>query len=237
MTSGTSAPSPIAVAVDRQVWRVGFLPDPWAWPSWQYSTDGRFGGRWDDRDGNFRTIYAGADLLGCLLEVLACFRSDLTLAADLAGIEDNDPQAPRTAGPGCVPRSWLTPRSAASARLSGTYCAVTQSETIAALRPVFAAHATALGLADFDAGALKDARPRELTQAVATYLYETTDLAGIQFLSRHGDERQLWALFERPGDGEVSPRLSDPAAVAMTEHSPEILEAFRLHGLAWADER
>ena len=93
-----------------------------------------------------------------------------------------------------------------------------------------------LGLADFDAGALKDARPRSLTQAVATHVYETTDLAGMQFLSRHGDERMLWAILERPGDEELSLRLQDPATVALTDQSPHLLEAFRLLGLTWADD-
>ena len=235
MTSTAPAPVPVTVTADRRVWRVGLRPEPWAWPSWQYSTNGRFSGRWDDRDGNFRTVYACADLLGCLLEVLACFRPDPSLAADLAGIEDDDPSALPVAAAGCVPRSWLEPRSAAIARLTGTYCAVTQSATIAALRPLFIAQAKAFGLADFDAGALKDARPRALTQAVATHLYETTDLAGVQFLSRHGDEQMLWAIFERPGAGEVSPWL-ECATLTMTVRSPEILEAFRLLGLTWADD-
>lgn len=64
--------------------------------------------------------------------------------------------------------------------------------------------ATRLGLDDFDAAALKDARPRELTQTVATYLYETTRLAGVQFRSRHGDDQVLWAIFERPDDPDVT---------------------------------
>ncbi len=224
------------VTVDQQVWRVGFAPQPWAWPSWQYSTDGRFTGRWDDRDGNFRTLYAGDSLLGCLLETLACFRPDTTLAADLAETADNDPTAPQTAAPGGVPLSWLTARRAATARLSGTYCAVTRSESIAALRPHFLAHARALGLADFDASALKDPRPRALTHAVATHLYETTTLAGVQFLSRHGDEQVLWAIFERPADLQISPRLGDPTTVGMGEHSPEIRDAFHLLGLHWTSK-
>jgi hypothetical protein len=40
---------------DITVWRVGYRHEPWAWPSWQYATNGRYPGRWDDADGNFRT--------------------------------------------------------------------------------------------------------------------------------------------------------------------------------------
>ena len=68
----------LAAGIDPgHVWRVGFRPDPWAWTPWQYaSDDGRFPGRWDDPDGSFRTVYAGRDLLACLLEVLARFPPD-----------------------------------------------------------------------------------------------------------------------------------------------------------------
>ena len=52
----TDAPQLATTASDCEVWRVGFQPEPGAWPSWQYATDGRFPGRWDDADGNFRTI-------------------------------------------------------------------------------------------------------------------------------------------------------------------------------------
>ena len=61
------------------VWRVGYRPDPWTFTPWQYAENGRFTGRWDDPDGNYRTLYTGQTLLGCLLEVLACFRPDPTL--------------------------------------------------------------------------------------------------------------------------------------------------------------
>jgi hypothetical protein len=73
----TTETSQLATAAsDGEVWRVGYRPEPWAWPSWQYATNGRFPGRSDDADGNFRTIYAGAHLLSCLLDVQACFRAD-----------------------------------------------------------------------------------------------------------------------------------------------------------------
>ena len=46
------------------VWRVGYRPDPWTWTPWQYAANGRFNGRWDDPDGNYRTLYTGKTLLG-----------------------------------------------------------------------------------------------------------------------------------------------------------------------------
>jgi hypothetical protein len=90
---------------DGQVWRVGYRPNPGAWPSWQYATNGRFPGRWDDADGNFRTVYAGSHLLSCLMEVLACFRPDPDLATRLSTVIDEDephgahPTSPASAVP------------------------------------------------------------------------------------------------------------------------------------------
>jgi hypothetical protein len=219
-----------------RVWRVGFSPEPWAWSGWEWSTDGRFPGRWDDLHGNFRTIYAGSSLLACLLEVLAHFRKDARLSLELDEIveEDEDKVLHPTIAPGQVPREWLEVRTAASAELSGRYCAVTASGSVAALYQHFIGLALSLGLADFDAAALKDARPRRLTQAVAAWLYEMTDFDGVTFASRHGDDLQLWAIFERPGDPPITPKIQDVTLEESLQHdSPEIRNAFRLLGLQW----
>lgn len=57
------------------VWRVGFRPDPWVWSDWKYAQeDGRFGGRWDDEEARFRTIYTADSLYACLVELLAELR-------------------------------------------------------------------------------------------------------------------------------------------------------------------
>jgi hypothetical protein len=221
-----------------RVWRVGFRPEPWAWSGWEWSTDGRFPGRWDDLHGNFRTIYAGSSLLACLLEVLAHFRRDARLSMELDEIleDDQDKVLHPTIAPGQVPREWLEVRTAASARLSGHYCTVTASGNVAALYPHFIGLALSLGLADFDAAALKDARPRRLTQAVATWLYEMTNLDGVTFASRHGDDLQLWAIFERPDDPSITPNVQDVIVDELQYDSPEINDSFRLLGLQWATD-
>jgi hypothetical protein len=220
------------------VWRVGFSPEPWAWSGWEWATDGRFPGRWDDLNGNFRTVYAGSSLLGCLLEVLAGFRKDTRLGLELADIDedDEDKVLHPSLAPGLVPREWLDERTAASAGLGGTFCAVTSSGTVAALYPRFIGMALSLNLADFDAAALKDARPRLLTQAIAAYIYDTGEFDGIQFASRHGDDLLLWAVFEQPGDAAVSPRITNITASDLGVNSLDILEAFRILGLEWEEE-
>ncbi len=224
-----------------RVRRIGYKPKPWVWTPWQYAgDDGRFHGRWDDPDGRFRTVYAGADLVGCLLEVLARFRPDPLLTEDLAAIdEDADDEAHYpTQAPGVVPLSWLTPRVATSARLTGTYCAVTNKESLPTLRSKFLSVALSHGLADLDAGALRLSAPRSLTQRIAAWLYElhheSNELfAGVRFESRHGDDLTLFAVFERAEDGETSTWLRDTAVIELRRDDPAVLEAFRLHHLAW----
>lgn len=220
--------------VAEQVWRIGFAPNPWSWPPRVYAG----GERWDDPSVGFRTMYAGATVLACFLEVLAQYRPDPILADELDAIvlelEDVE-EVERSPRPGQVPHSWLAPRRMASARLTGTYCAITTTASISALRPLFHEQARSLGSHDFDAAALKDAGPRELTQAVATYLHAArTDLAGIAFRSRHGDEHELWAVFERPGDPEISPHLAQLTSTPISPTHPDLVEAFEQFGLSWA---
>lgn len=227
-----------------RVWRVGYPPAPWAWTPWEYAgPGGRFGGRWDDPVGEFRTVYAGQSLLACLLEVLAGFRPDLVLGDALDGIEEEPADAADHPTPpaGRLPRGWLAARVASSAQLGGVYAAVTRPGSLATVRARFGALAAGLGLGDVDAGALKLADARGLTQAVARWLYDLpTDpagrpVAGVRFDSRHGDGLALWAVFEQPGDPPVSPRLSDISDRPPDPGDPALTEAFALHRLTWAD--
>ena len=105
------------------MWRIGFHPEPWAWSGWEWATDGRFPGRWDDLHGNFRTVYAGSSLKACLLEVLAGFRADARLTAELDEIDEDDEDniLHPSVRPGEVPREWLDSRAATRAELSGKY--------------------------------------------------------------------------------------------------------------------
>ncbi|QCC76062.1 hypothetical protein E2C04_00575 [Nocardioides daphniae] len=209
----------VVVDAAEQVWRVGFKPEPWAWSGWEWAgADGRFHGRWDDRQGNFRTIYAGSTLLACLLEVLAGFRPDPTLALELDDIEEDDEDAAMhpTARAGEISYSWLEPRSAASATLTGRFCAVTAAESIAALRPQFVALAHRRNLHDFDAAALKDGRPRALTQSVATYLHATTELDGVTFAPATATTSRCGPC----SSGPMTRRSAGPSTRSSTTPSP-----------------
>jgi hypothetical protein len=173
-----------------------------------------------------------------MLEVLACFRPDPAVMMGVGFIieDEEDAALHPTASAGLVPHSWLDPRSAASATMTGRFCAVTTAESIAALHPQFVAIAHALHLHDFDAAALKDGRPRALTQVVATYLHASTDVNGVTFASRHGDDLTLWAIFERAGDPAISPVLADIQHHPLAPENPDMAEAFRLLGLVWTGD-
>ncbi len=228
-------------AADRNVWRVGRAPDPWAWIDRQYAGHQR----WDDADGIFRTVYAGDSLYSCYVEVLAYSRPDVEPDGSdlLSGITEDPEDAAefpvQTAG--SIPRDWIGGRMVTTARLAGPYADVRSADTIAALRPYFLRLALQLGYPDFDAAALKSADPRELTQRVASHLYALTDnrgstvADGVRFASRHGDDLSMWGIFERPGDEPASHHLTQTASHLVDVDDPELQRAMSLHRLTWRD--
>ena len=221
------------------VHRVGFQPDPWAWTPWQY---GPFTGRWDDPEDVYRVLYAASSPLGCFLEVLAVFRPDPVVAQALAGIKEEEVEDDSFAAalPGHLDRSWLSNRGLGTARLDGDFVDIGHSKTIAQLRPHFIERARELGLPDFDAAAIRMSAPRVLTQEVSRFLYVSAlangaPAAGIDFGSRHGDDQQLWAVFERDSDIGLgrSHLLYDCTSAEINEDDPDLREAMRLHNLEW----
>ncbi|WP_424937238.1 MULTISPECIES: hypothetical protein [Bacteria] len=153
----------------------------------------------------------------CFFEILAYLRPDRPGGKNLLDDITEDP-ADATDYPvlpaGVVDPLWITGKMITQATLSDAYADVRSSNTIAALRPQFFGLVLALGFDDFDA-TLKSAYPRELTQHVASPLYDllTDDRGpladGVRFASRHGDELIMWAIFERPGDSPSSRRVAN----------------------------
>lgn len=213
----------------QPVHRVGFEPEPWSWTPWQYAAHGRFSGRWDDPDGIWRSIYLGESRLACFLEVLAFARPDPQLQDELSDVDEADEDAvayPTLTG-GLLPESWRSPRRVGTALLTGWYAVPGAKESLPTLRARFLALAIALRLPDVDAGVIRLAEPREFTQAVAAWLYDQTaphgaPLAGVQFISRHGDDLTLWAVLERPGDEEVSALLQEPQSEPVDQDDHEL---------------
>lgn len=223
-------------AADVPVWRVGRAPDPWAWIDPRYAG----GQRWDDPNQVFRTIYAADSAYACFVEILAHLRPDRPGGRDLLEdiAEDAADAADYPVPPaGVVDPLWITGKMITQATLSGAYVDVRSSHTIAALRARFLRLALALGFDDFDAAALKSAHPRELTQQVASHLYDlvavdgTALVDGVRFASRHGDELNMWAIFERPGDDPSSRRVINATGRLVDVDDPDLLRAVELHQL------
>lgn len=227
-----------------EVWHVGYAPDAWAWVPWRYADDeGLFGGRWDDQQGQFRTLYTADSLLGCFLELLAKLRPSEPVLAGLDEFEDDGslelfPDAPQ----GTVGHSWLDGREYGSAQQVGSYCFITHSRSIAALIAHYPLEAHGLTPSDVDTALLKDAHDRELTRSIARWLYdlhvnEGPVVDGVRFLSRHGDDIRVWAVFERADDGARSGKIL-PSGDSHRVHPdlPELQEAFRRFGLRWAED-
>lgn len=223
------------------VHRVGYSPTPWQWTDWAYAEDGRFDGRWDDPGGSWRTLYVGDTRLACLLELLARFRPSPSVAEEIADIEVDDEEEFPTLTAGTIPVDWCRPRRSGTALLSGTYALPGHHQSLAALRYKFRAKALALGLDDLDSSAIRDARPRALTRAISAWLYQVRDdqatgLDGIEFASRHGDDLTLWAIYERGGDADVSPRLTVRSEdTALDPGDSDLARAMELLGLTWAN--
>jgi hypothetical protein len=221
------------------VFRVGYEPNPWAWTDWRYAHDGRFDGRWDSEDGAYRTTYAGNTIYDCLVEVLARFRPEPSVLVGMASIEVEgvDEDLYPTVAAGVVDLSWFRNRRIGRAELHGRYCAITQAPVIAALRPAFLQMARdEFGLDDFDASALQNSRPRALTQRVGRHIYglgehEGGPFDGVKFLSRHGHDLVLWAIFERSTDHETSARLHNITIEPIDSRAPDVSRALHLHGL------
>jgi hypothetical protein len=57
------------IRAEGRVWRIGRMPDPWAWPPWEAQhSDNAFGNRWDDPEGVDRVVYACSQFEGAYAE-------------------------------------------------------------------------------------------------------------------------------------------------------------------------
>lgn len=226
-----------------QVWRVGYAPDPWQWTPWEYAKDqGRFNGRWDDQNADFRTLYTADSLLGCFLELLASQRPNDVAYAELAEIEDDDQAVADYPDPerGAIGLDWLSDRLYARGTQAGTYAEVTHAEALAFL--IDAGVFDRLGIAprDVDASLLKDPRQRDVTRTVARFLFDLRDeitlrplVDGIAFRSRMGDDVRLWAVFQR-SENDVSELITpDDSPHQVADDNLHLLHAFTLLGLHW----
>ncbi len=212
---------------------------PWSWIDWKHvGPDGTFGGRWDDPNGGFRVLYASTQRLTAFVEALAAFRPDPKVLREYESIPA-DPATERRATPGTLPASWCQDRVVATGvvcNLEGEFVTIGASESLRALRRSFASVGETLdGDYDLDAASIRLSIPRALTQKLALIVATARDergqpYSGIHYASKHGDDLENWAIFERPSMNGAAPIVSIGRA-AIEPDDPDFQEALRLLGL------
>jgi hypothetical protein len=209
--------SPPATPVTRIGRRGTNLWKPNSWTSPRRRDDGTFGFRFDDpgdihdppipdKD-KFRMIYCSTTLVGAICEVGA---RELPALDELAAATNQPPQ-------GVLDEEWCSTRAAGYTFLDSglLFVDVASRQTTNALReaPPIAKLARQMGYQDIDPASLRGP-DRQFTQEIARYIYEQSSpggvglpgqsqgevVAGIRYLSRHGDEKtdyECWAIFDK----------------------------------------
>lgn len=228
-----------AVSPDGPLYRIGRLPDPWAFADWaNVGRDGTFGNRWDDPEGVYRVLYASSSRLGALVEVLARFRPDPHIVQALKEIE-GDAGTAKGLPPGELEAAWLRRRCLGVARVDGEFVDVGHSTTLARLREALASRVLHHGLDELDAATIRLSAPRRFTQEMSRYIYDRSTpkgqrrYAGIAYRSRLGDEFRNWAIFEAPG--RALPWNEAPEQQSIEPDDPDLVRALQLLGVRLID--
>jgi hypothetical protein len=219
-----------AVSPEGPLYRLGRVPDAWAWPDWAFADpDGTFGNRYDDPEGEYRVLYASSGRFGAFVETLARFREDEELQRELAAIAGGPDDDDDAIGPGQVPAEWLAVRMLGSAAVEASFAAAGHSRSLEHLRGALAETASALGVDELDAAAIRLRVPRAFTQAVSRYVFDcqaedgSAQFAGIHYLSRLGDDIRNWAIFEPPGG--IEPPIADSHSAPIEHDDPDLAAA------------
>lgn len=206
-----------ATAPRVELYRIGHLPDPLAWPPEDVHGTGRF----DDPLGEFRVLYAGQRRT-CFQETLSVYRPSIEALAALQAVGNTDEPLPAPA----IPAGWYQTRAVSRLRLlpGQQWLDVRAKDTLEALRAELAAKLSEWGMADLD---LSDvvSRDRRLTQAISRWAY-AEGYHGVVYASRFGSGTSLWAIFETAqfeAMGVAQPILPD---------DPDLLAVAKLFGLA-----
>lgn len=218
-----------------RLWRIGHDPDPWLWPDWQWVSpatwwnDNDGAGRWDDPEREYRVLYASSSRLAAFLETLSHLEPDQEIHAAWFAIDGDDDDLAL----GEVGTSWLEKRRIGSAEVKGHFAPVGHSEWLSYLRGHLADFAASHGVAYVDAAAVRLTAPREVTQAMSRLVQQCSSasdqIAGVQYLSRHGDDFQNWALFE-------SAQISSPDSAEIARDDADFEEARRRFSLVLVDD-
>jgi hypothetical protein len=180
------------------LYRIAWGAEPWEYPDWKRAgTDSSslahtFGNRFDDPNAEYRVLYASSQPISCYVEVLARFRPDYTLLAELRAMDGEDDYQQI----GLVPDEWFENRFIGTAEVHGNYADLYSPAWVSHLRSRLQPLCLELGMSDFDVSVLIQATKRIVTQRASSMVYDLGAFAGINYASRHGLGLENWALFE-----------------------------------------
>lgn len=214
----------------RGFWRVGRWPDPFAFPPnptpLPSNTDEPIlgGGRFDDPNGSYPTLYCSTSAVCAYGETIAVFRRRAGLLEAIDAYLDGrpDPEYDPELHPGIVPDDYLSGRAigwaevSAKARFVDVAAAQTHRDAGIRLADLLRQH----GLKEFDRGVVMT-QDRRLTRPVGRIYYELrveigSGWNGIRYESRHQEGWECWAVWDPDAvlgiDAAISPiSLTSPA--------------------------
>ena len=93
------------------LYRIASGTEPWEYPDWKRADKSSsqahtFGNRFDDPNAEYRVLYASSQLVSCYVEVLARFRPDYALLAELRAMDGEDDYQQI----GVIPDEWFESR-------------------------------------------------------------------------------------------------------------------------------
>jgi RES domain len=215
------------VAAGPTIFRVGRLPDPFAWRSrseqLRHGDAPVLGGnRWDDARAVFGTTYAAGDAAGAFAESIAGFRSRPGLTAAILESTAQDAPDPRFDPPlvgGVLPESYFEQRALGRARMTPEQRVVdvAHPDTWHYLNLHFGHHVRRFGFDGYDRGVVMS-QDRRITRPIASYLHAALPRAvGIRYESRFLTA-DCFALWERA-------HLASPEVDPVVPETPELRRA------------
>ncbi len=209
---------PPAKVAEDTLYRIGLQPNPLVWPP--RSRIG--GGRYDDPERQFRTLYIAEQRRASFVEILAPFRRSAVLFHRPSPNGHSDWPADKFArlvrwcGRRCMGQLQLAPGQRwLDLRLAGVRKGV-HAELAGLLEE--------LGLEGLEITG-SQIRHRRLTQCIARWAHDQ-GFAGIAYKSRFGDHFDCWAVFE----GARFEPIGRPEPIL--PHDPDLRETVQLLGLS-----
>lgn len=187
------------------------------------------GNRFDSISGSFSTRYFGTTLEVCFAETLAQLRpkARVNLIADEEWRTNNWMDSVN------IPADWRHQRIAIRAKMNNElpFVDIDHPETLAELNTHhdLMVRLSRYGVNELDLG-IVTAKDRRLTRYIAEYLYSMNDTQGhplwngIRYVSRHGEGRECWAVFDHAP-------LRELERMSIERSHPELVKVATLYGL------